>query len=295
MTDNSLNVLLIEDDPGDAYLLQTLLSSAEAVSFHLVCANHLQAGLDNLSHTQFDMILLDLSLPDSRGLETIDKVRTHDPDVPIVVLTGLDDEETAMHAVQAGAQDYLSKDALDRNILTRSIRYAVERHRLQWELDQARLQEEESLKRAYDELESRVERRTRELKQANEHLHDEIKERKKAEREREALVAHLMAANRSLEELTEKVQESHRENEQLIAAISSILIGVEADDTISQWNTKAEQTFGLSQGEPLGRPYVKDARICRVQCNPLCFAASWGAHLSRQRGRGSKRGEQNSD
>ena len=105
MTDTSLNVLLIEDDPGDAYLLQTLLSHTEAVSFHLVCANHLKAGLDNLSHSKFDMILLDLSLPDSRGLETIDKVRTHDPDIPIVVLTGLDDEETAMQAVQAGAQD----------------------------------------------------------------------------------------------------------------------------------------------------------------------------------------------
>lgn len=253
MNDTSINVLLIEDDSGDTYLLQALLSSAEPVSFHLVCADRLATGLDHLSRNDFDIILLDLSLPDSRGLSTIDKVRLHTPNVPIVVLTGLDDEDTAMQAVQAGAQDYLSKDHLDHNMLTRSIRYAVERHRLQLALDQARLQEENSLKQAYDELETRVEARTAELKCANAHLQAEIAERKKAENEREALVAHLMAANRALEELTEKVQQSHRENEQLIAAISSILIGVEANGQVSQWNAKAEMTFGLSRSEVLGR------------------------------------------
>ena len=252
MNDTSINVLLIEDDSGDAYLLQALLSSAEPVNFHLVCADRLATGLDHLSRNDFDIILLDLSLPDSRGLCTIDKVRLHMPNVPIVVLTGLDDEDTAMQAVQAGAQDYLSKDHLDHNMLTRSIRYAVERHRLQLALDQARLQEENSLKQAYDELETRVEARTAELKRANAHLQAEIAERKKAENEREALVAHLMAANRALEELTGKVQQSHRENEQLIAAISSILIGVEADGRISQWNAKAAMTFGLSRSEVLG-------------------------------------------
>jgi DNA-binding response OmpR family regulator len=253
MNDTSINVLLIEDDSGDAYLLQALLSSTKPVSFHLVCADRLATGLDHLSRNDFDIILLDLSLPDSRGLSTIDKVRLHAPDVPIVVLTGLDNEDTAMQAVQAGAQDYLSKDHLDHNMLTRSIRYAVERHRLQLALDQARLQEENSLKQANDELENRVEARTAELQRANTHLQAEIAERRKAENEREALVTHLMAANGALEELTEKVQQSHHENEQLIAAISSILIGVEADDRVSQWNTEAEMTFGLSSSDVLGR------------------------------------------
>ena len=226
MTETSINVLLIEDDSGDAYLLQSFLSSAEPVSFDLTCANRLGTGLNYLSTTPFDIILLDLSLPDSMGLDTIDTVRLHAPDIPIVVLTGLDDEDTAMQAVQAGAQDYLSKDHLDHNTLTRSIRYAVERHRLRQALAQARRKEEESLKRAYDELETRVEARTAELKQTN----------------------------RSLKDLTEKVQQSHRENEQLIAAISSILIGVEANGHISQWNTKAELTFGLTEPEVLGHP-----------------------------------------
>ncbi len=252
MTNRCLNILLVEDDPGDTFLLQTLLTQNETVQFNLSCATHLAEGLENLSATAFDIMLLDLSLPDSVGLDTIDKVRTYTLDVPIIVLTGLDDEEIAMQAVQAGAQDYLAKGDLDDNMLIRAIRYAVERHRLQTELAHAQRQEEESLKQANDELEIRVEARTAELRETNAHLQAEIAERTKAEREREALVNHLMAANQSLEELTKEVQQSHREIEQLIAEIPSILIGVEADDRISQWNAKAEDALALSRQDVLG-------------------------------------------
>ncbi|ETW98214.1 MAG: hypothetical protein ETSY1_19810 [Candidatus Entotheonella factor] len=251
MTHRCLNVLLVEDNPGDVFLLQTLLKQTESVQFDLVCATRLAEGLANLSKTAFDIMLLDLSLPDSIGLDTIDKVRSYTLDVPIIVLTGLDDEEIAMQAVQAGAQDYLAKSDLDDNMLARAIRYAVERHRLQTELAQAQRQEEESLKKANDELEMRVEARTAELQEANAHLQDEIAERTKAEREREALVTHLMAANQFLEQLTQEVQQSHREIEQLIADIPSILIGVEADDRISQWNAKAEDALTLSKADVL--------------------------------------------
>ncbi len=253
MTNRCLKVLLVEDDPGDAFLLRTLLTQAEQVTFDLACATRLSEGLTYLSEDTFDIMLLDLSLPDSVGLATIDKVRDYTHNVPIIVLTGLDDEEIAMQAVQAGAQDYLAKGDLDDNMLTRAICYAVERHRLQTALAQAQRQEEESLKRANDELEIRVEARTAELQEANAHLQDEITERTKAEREREALVAHLMAANQSLEALTEEVQQSHREIEQLVAEIPSILIGVEADDRISQWNAKAEGALALARADMLGR------------------------------------------
>jgi PAS domain S-box-containing protein len=252
MTNRCLKVLLVEDDPGDALLLQTLLTQTEEVQFDLVCATRLVEGLKNLSETTFDIMLLDLSLPDSVGLATIDNVRAYTFDVPIIVLTGLDDEEIAMQAVQAGAQDYLAKGDLDVNMLTRAIRYAVERHRLQTALAQAQRQEEESLKQANDELEMRVVARTAELQETNAHLQDEIAERTKAEREREALVNHLMAANQSLKELTKEVQQSHREIEQLIAEIPSILIGVEADDRISQWNAKTEDALALSRADVLG-------------------------------------------
>ncbi len=254
MTHRCLKVLLVEDDPGDAFLLKTLLTQTEPVQFDLVCATRLTEGLESLSQTAFDIMLLDLSLPDSVGLTTIDKVRTYTLDVPTIVLTGLDDEEIAMQAVQAGAQDYLAKGDLDSNMLTRAIRYAVERHRLQTELARAQRQEEASLKRANDELEMRVEARTAELQETNAHLQAEIAERAKAEREREALVSHLMAANQSLEALTKEVQQSHREIEQLIAEIPSILIGVEADGRISQWNAKAEDALALSRWDVLGSP-----------------------------------------
>jgi PAS domain S-box-containing protein len=245
-------VLLVEDDPGDAFLLQSLLTQTEQVQFDLVCANRLAEGLKNLNDTAFDIMLLDLSLPDSVGLTTINNVRAYTLDVPIIVLTGLDDEEIAMQAVQAGAQDYLTKRDLDVNMLTRAIRYAVERHRLQTALAQAQRQEEESLKQANDALEIRVEARTSELQEANAHLQDEIAERTKAEREREALVTHLMTANQSLKALTKEVQQSHREIEQLIAEIPSILIGIEADDRISQWNAKTEDALALSRTDVLG-------------------------------------------
>jgi PAS domain S-box-containing protein len=252
MTNRCLKVLLVEDDPGDAFLLQSLLTQTEQVQFDLVCANRLAEGLKNLNDTAFDIMLLDLSLPDSVGLTTINNVRAYTLDVPIIVLTGLDDEEIAMQAVQAGAQDYLTKRDLDVNMLTRAIRYAVERHRLQTALAQAQRQEEESLKQANDALEIRVEARTSELQEANAHLQDEIAERTKAEREREALVTHLMTANQSLKALTKEVQQSHREIEQLIAEIPSILIGIEADDRISQWNAKTEDALALSRTDVLG-------------------------------------------
>ena len=254
MTHASLKVLLIEDDPGDTLLLRRLLTHTEHVRFDAVCATRLADGLAQLGETAFDIMLLDLSLPDSVGLDTIDKVRAYTLDVPIIVLTGLDDEDIAMQAVQAGAQDYLAKGDLDVNMLSRAIRYAVERHRLQTELARAQRQEEEHLKRANDDLELRVEARTVELRETNAHLQAEIAERAKAEREREALVDHLLQANQSLETLTQEVQQSHREMEQLLAEIPSILIGVEADDRISHWNAKAEDSLALPRADILGCP-----------------------------------------
>ncbi len=254
MSQTNLTVLLIEDDLGDATILRRTLAELRAVKFDLVWADRLSSGLAYLSEQAFDIMLLDLSLPDSQGLDTITQVRAHTLNVPIVVLTGLDDEAVAMQAVQAGAQDYLVKGQADANALSRSIRYAVERYRLRVALEQARVQEEEALKKAYDKLETRVEERTADLKRVNGHLQAEIVERQKAETEREALVQHLMKANRSLEELTVEIQQSHRENKQVLAAISSILIGVEANGRISEWNRQAEEALGYKQADVLGRP-----------------------------------------
>ena len=127
--DNSIRVLLIEDNIGDSRLIREMLSEAKDVSFALKHAERLQAGLEQLGQGGIDVVLLDLGLPDSQGLETLDKTYALAPEVPIVVLTGLDDDTLGVRAVNRGAQDYLKKGQVDGELLMRTIRYAIERKR----------------------------------------------------------------------------------------------------------------------------------------------------------------------
>lgn len=128
-TDRPTKILLIEDNPADAQLLQRMLTEAKRFSFDLEQADQLSDGLHRLSSNDFDIILLDLSLPDSKGLDTFDKALACAQQIPIVVLSGLDDETLALKAVRAGAQDYLFKGKIDSDLLTRAIHYAIERKR----------------------------------------------------------------------------------------------------------------------------------------------------------------------
>ncbi|MEA3154265.1 MAG: hypothetical protein QOK44_1854, partial [Betaproteobacteria bacterium] len=129
------NVLLIEDNPGDARLLQEMLAEEPVAPFRLHCADRLSRGMEMLSAGKVELLLLDLSLPDSHGLETFAKVYAHSPKVPIIVLTGNDDRALALSAVKAGAQDYLFKGSLERELLVRSMQYSIERKRYQEELE----------------------------------------------------------------------------------------------------------------------------------------------------------------
>ena len=140
MTQQRLKILFVEDNPGDVLLLNEVLKR-EQLSFELVNVPELRAAVDILSKDSFDLILLDLSLPDSQGVDTILEVKQHSYDTPIIVLTGTNDEYSGMKAIQAGAQDYLIKGEVDGKVLIRSIRYARERHRLIIELEQARKKE----------------------------------------------------------------------------------------------------------------------------------------------------------
>jgi PAS domain S-box-containing protein len=122
-----IRVLLIEDNPADTRLIQEMLAEAKNGACDLECAERLSAGLERLAAERVDVVLLDLGLPDSQGLGTVQHVRDRAPDVPIVVLTGLDDEALAVQAVKEGAQDYLVKGELRGNPLIRAVRYAIER------------------------------------------------------------------------------------------------------------------------------------------------------------------------
>jgi len=134
MTIEPVNILLVEDNPSDVRLLQEALSEVNAPRFAIVHAGRLSDVGKRLEEGGIDVVLLDLTLPDSHGLGTLLRMQDQAPDVPIVVLTGTDDEALAMQAVQAGAQDYLVKGQVDGSLLVRSVRYAIERHHQQEEL-----------------------------------------------------------------------------------------------------------------------------------------------------------------
>ena len=126
-----VNVLLIEDNPGDARLIKEMLVDSMSAVFNMELADRLSTGLAHLASGSgnFDVILLDLSLPDSSGINTFVHTFTHAQNVPIVVLTGLYDTELAILAVQKGAQDYLVKGQVNSEIVVRAIRYAIERNK----------------------------------------------------------------------------------------------------------------------------------------------------------------------
>jgi len=139
MSDNCTKVLLIEDNPGDVRLIQEMLTQSAQDGYQLECADRLSKGLECLGMGGIDLVLLDLGLPDSQGLDTFNKVHAQVPAVPIVLLTGLDDEMFAVQAVRQGAQDYLVKGDVDSTLLCRAVRYAVERKRSEEELRESEL------------------------------------------------------------------------------------------------------------------------------------------------------------
>ncbi|QAR32208.1 diguanylate cyclase [Geovibrio thiophilus] len=124
-----LNVLIVEDNPGDARLIEIMLHDSPQFDFRCKKTDRLSYALEILAAAHFDVILLDLALPDSFGLETFIKARESTPKTPIVVLTGNDDETIALSAVREGAQDYIVKGQFDEKQLVRAINYAIERQK----------------------------------------------------------------------------------------------------------------------------------------------------------------------
>ncbi len=135
---SSLRVLMVEDNPGDAGLVREMFRGVP--SWDLLHADALAGARAILTTESVDAILLDLNLPDSEGVETVDHVRGVAGDLPILVLTGMDDEDLALASLQRGAQDYLTKGQIDPDRLKRALRYAIERRRLTLALEAERQQ-----------------------------------------------------------------------------------------------------------------------------------------------------------
>jgi len=136
-----VRVLLVEDNPGDARLVKETLAQSRGVRFEVEWCDRLSKGIDRISQGGIDVVLLDLLLPDSYGFDTLDWFHDHARHIPIVVLTGVEDESFALEAVKRGAQDYLLKSHLDgrqSDALIRCLRYAVDRQRNLTELEDQR-------------------------------------------------------------------------------------------------------------------------------------------------------------
>jgi DNA-binding response OmpR family regulator len=175
-----IKVLLIEDNAEHAELLERLLGFSDYPRFTVTTGRTLADGLKKLGAGAEDIVLLDLTLPDSQGVETFRRVNTAAPTLPIVILSGISDVTSAIEMVQEGAQDYLVKGHVDTHLLLRSIQYAIERKRSQVAALEVNV-----------ELEARVKERTAALVAVNEQLQREVGERRHAEEQ-------LVKSNRQL-------------------------------------------------------------------------------------------------
>ena len=162
-------VLLVEDNPGDARLVYEMLETGGALT-ELQTVTNLTAAINFMRARTFDIVLLDLSLPDSTGLETLRKAFESSPKTAFVVMTGLDDELVGDQAVQLGAQSYLVKGQFDEQLLLRTLRHASERQRLIGQLVSEislRCDLQQTLERSNKDLETRITKRTSELRKVN--------------------------------------------------------------------------------------------------------------------------------
>lgn len=136
MTDESIRILYIEDDEDHAILFMEMLSAIDSISPVVTHKKTLQAGIEALSRQEFDAVILDLGLPESRGLETLSRFLKYGSHLPIVVLTTSDDLQLSVAAIKAGAQDFLVKSEISANAIARSLRYAIERFGILNELEE---------------------------------------------------------------------------------------------------------------------------------------------------------------
>lgn len=218
MEASAVRILLVEDSPSDAALLQEALTDGASGEFRFTLAETWAEASAQLKENAFDVLLLDLSLPDSSGRQTFVKARTQAPHLPIVVLTGQADESVGLEAVRHGVQDYLIKSQAFGRHTARAIHYAIQRKQAEMALKQA----EATLQRERDQLEVRVRERTAELSEANRALEAEIARRGRAEDAHRDLLRRLSAA-----EETERGRVSRELHDRLGQDLTAIKLGLQ--------------------------------------------------------------------
>lgn len=221
MAQRPITILLVEDNPADARLVQHHLDDVPGFHYELLTAQRLADALNSLDNRSVDAVLLDLSLPDAHGLDTVIRISQVHPAVPIVILSGHADEGLALQAVQQGAQDYLVKGHGDGQVIARVVRYAMERKRT-----------EEALRQAREELEQRVAERTANLRAVNEQLQREIVQRLRTE---------------------DALRKEHDFISAVLDMVGSLVTVLDRDGRIIGFNRACETITGYSLAEVRGR------------------------------------------
>ncbi|MBM4143271.1 MAG: response regulator [Lentisphaerae bacterium] len=215
-TERAMNVLLVEDDEQDIAITRRLLGDGALSAFTLRCAGTLAAALSELDKGDVDLVILDLGLPDAEGWQPLLTINARAPAVPVVLLTGLNDESLGLESVKRGAQDYLAKGAVNRPQLIRAVRYAIERKRA-----------EEALKLYRNRLAELVKRRTSQLRKTNEDLQREVAERRQAESLMRDAVARLEAHDHAKTQFVSNVSHELRTPlSSMSYAVENLLKGV---------------------------------------------------------------------
>jgi PAS domain S-box-containing protein len=242
MNDKVIQVLSIEDNIANAILIQEILAEATQLGWDLPCfdvehVSNVGEGLERLKEKNIDVVLSDLDLPDSRAQNTFAKIHAQAPDMPIVVLTGRDDEKLARQTVRDGAEDYLFKQEMSGSLLAHSLIYAIERQ-----------QAKQALQKAHNALERRVEERTQELSQTNKNLEAEITERERMENA-------LRESERKYRRLVEQSLQG-----MVIAQADPVRITFASQpmETITGYSPEELKTFGPRQLATLIHPQDRD-------------------------------------